>query len=107
MKTILDTSILGQRGVNLIERIVLEMGFLWTPSGTIEAGIDGIIETRDFNTGQVFNSILQVQSKAVSQFSNETQDTFEYVCRENDLQYWLGGNAPVLLVVSCPDREEA
>lgn len=107
LKKILDTSVLGQRGVNLIEKIVLEMGFIWTPSGTIEAGIDGIIETRDPQTGEVFNSILQVQSKAVSEFTNETNDTFEYLCRENDLQYWLGGNAPVILVVSCPNREEA
>ena len=107
MKKILDNSVLGQRGVNLIEKVVLDMGFIWTPAGTIEAGIDGIIETRDSNTGEMFNSILQVQSKAVSQFTSETTDTFEYSCRENDLQYWLGGNAPVLLIVSCPDRNEA
>ena len=107
MKKILDTSVLGQRGVNLIEKVVLEMGFIWTPAGTIEAGIDGFIETRDPKTGEVFNSILQVQSKAVSSFTNETDDTFEYSCRENDLHYWLGGNAPVLLIVSCPDRGEA
>ncbi len=46
LKKILDNSLLGQRGLNLIEKIVLEMGFIWT-AGTIEAGIDGIIETRD------------------------------------------------------------
>jgi hypothetical protein len=31
MKRIRQTSLVGQQGVNLIEKIVLEMGFLWLP----------------------------------------------------------------------------
>ena len=107
MKKIPSTTILGQRGVNIIERVVLEMGFLWTPTGPIEAGIDGIIELRDAQTGQAFNSIIQVQSKAVSDFAAETQTSVEYRCREEDLDYWMRGNAPVILIVSRPDTDEA
>lgn len=107
MKKLLSTSLLGQRGINLIERIVLEMGFTWTQTGGLEAGIDGIIETRDIATGEVFNNIVQVQSKAVSQFVAETERGFEYSCKSADLDYWLHGNAPVVLIVSRPDTEEA
>jgi hypothetical protein len=107
MKKILTASILGQQGINLIERYVLDMGFTWTPTGALEAGIDGIIETRDAATGQVYNTIIQVQSKAVSQFHSETDEGFNYWCRPEDLEYWMHGNAPVILVVSRPDTNQA
>jgi hypothetical protein len=107
MKRILGASILGQQGINLIESLILKMGFLWTQTGAIEAGIDGIIETRDSATGAVHNAILQVQSKAVSQFASETAESFDYRCRAEDLEYWLHGNAPVILVVSRPATDEA
>src|ERR1035441_8251934 len=107
MKRILTASILGQQGINLIEHYVLGMGFTWTPTGALEAGIDGIIETRDPVTGQVYNSIIQVQSKAVSQFVSETDEGFDYRCRPEDLEYWMNGNAPVILVISRPDTNEA
>jgi hypothetical protein len=83
------------------------MGFLWTQTGAIEAGIDGIIETRDAGTGEVHNAILQVQSKAVSQFTSETAEGFDYRCRSEDLEYWLHGNASVILIVSRPETDEA
>lgn len=107
MKIVPDNVLLGQQGINLIEKIVLEMGFLWYPSGPIEAGIDGTIEIRDTRTGQVHNSIIQVQSKATSQFDAETPDSFEYICKAKDLDYWLMGNAPVILVVCRPSTGEA
>ena len=44
---------LGQRGVNLIEDRVLKMGHIWHPTNPLEAGIDGWIELRDKNTGEV------------------------------------------------------
>jgi hypothetical protein len=47
VKKLLSTSLRGQRGINLVEKIVLEMGFTWTQTGALETGIDGIIETRE------------------------------------------------------------
>ncbi len=108
VKKIGTADITGQRGVNLIERIVLEMGFFWNPTGGVEAGIDGYIEIRDAATGEVFNLILQVQSKATERaFQAETPDSFDYLCDARDLDYWLRGNAPVILVVSRPSTNEA
>lgn len=93
-------SLTGQKGVNIIEGIVLEMGFVWNPTN-LEAGIDGTIEIRDDKTEEATNFIIQVQSKATSKsFSSETNKEFEYVCNERDLDYWMKGNCPVILICS-------
>ena len=107
MKKILKAARTGERGVNLIQRIVLEMGCMWYPTGGTEAGIDGTIEILDVATDAATNQIITVQSKATSQFAGETATSVEYICREEDLKYWLQGNTPVVLVYSCPDKDEA
>ena len=38
------SGVTGQKGINLIERIVLDMESRWTPSGPNEVGIDGYVE---------------------------------------------------------------
>jgi hypothetical protein len=97
----------GDAGIALIHRIVNKMGFVWNPLH-LEAGIDGIIEIRDALTAEVSNCILQVQSKAgASYFRAETTESFEFLCDERDLDYWMRGNAPVVLVVSRPELDEA
>jgi hypothetical protein len=107
-KKIHRNSVVGEQGVNLIQRIVLKMGHMWYPTGGVEAGIDGYIEIRDATTGEVTNSIVQVQSKAgPSFFRAETGTSFDFRCDERDLDYWLQGNAPVILVVSRPESDEA
>lgn len=105
-KKISQSSIIGELGVNLIQKRCLEMGFLWNGTG-LEAGIDGYIEVRRGN-GEVTNCIIQVQSKATEQpFEAETASEFEFRCSGRDIQYWLGGNAPVILVRSRPSTNEA
>ena len=106
-KKISNSDMIGKRGVTLIDSIVGEIGFLWHPTG-LEAGIDGYIEIRDVQTGEVTNNIIQVQSKATDKdFDRETTDTFEYYCQQKDINYWLNGNAPVILVRSRPSRSAA
>ena len=106
-KQISERDITGEKGIALIHRRVLDMGFLWHPTN-LEAGIDGFIEIRDPVTGVVSNCIVQVQSKAgPSWFKAEKADSFSFACDERDLDYWLAGNAPVILVVSRPDADEA
>ena len=65
-KTISPSGVAGQKGVNAIERIVLDMGSRWTPSGPNEIGIDGYIELFDPNSKQSLGLTLAVQSKVVS-----------------------------------------
>lgn len=102
-KRLSQAQILGQQGINLIEERVLEMGFAWQPTNqALEVGIDGSIELRDQQTGQMSGSLLLVQSKARTSLERETNTSFEFTCTRDDLEYWLGGTAPVLLVVSKP-----
>lgn len=70
-------------------------------------GIDGFIELFNQNTGTTLGKMLAVQSKVQERLLSETDDGFEYVCEERDLDYWMQGNMPVLLVVSRPENEEA
>jgi hypothetical protein len=105
-KQITQQTLTGQAGVNLIEKRVLQMGWIWNATN-IDAGIDGYIEIRDPGTGRATNIIVQVQSKALSHLTAETPTSFEFVCSPKDLEYWLAGNAPVILVVSRPANEEA
>ena len=100
-KKIGKRDIIGQKGINIIEKAVLEMGFIWYPTGGIEAGIDGFIEVRDDMTEEVSNSIIQVQSKATerSRLLAENDFEFEHKCERRDIDYWLQGNAPVILIV--------
>jgi hypothetical protein len=107
-KTILSTTILSERGIALVHARLGDMGFLWYPSPQVEAGIDGHLEVRDPTTGEVHNAIVQVQSKATAlPLGRPEEEEFEWTCTSRDLDYWLYGNAPVILVYSRPDTGEA
>lgn len=62
-KTISAQGIAGQKGVNLIEAILLKMGSRWTPSGPNEVGIDGYIELFDPTSRVSLGLNLAAQSK--------------------------------------------
>ena len=107
-KKVTQQSIIGQQGVNLIEQIVQEMGYIWRPTPILDVGIDGEIEIRDPTTSEMTNTFIKVQSKATTQrFQAETSNSFEYRCAQKDLEYWLQGNVPIILVVCRPDTDEA
>lgn len=108
MKQLSSQSIIGQQGINLVERIVLAMKYAWRPTPGFDVGIDGEIEICDPVTGAATNSIIKVQVKSTTQpFQAETLESFEFICDRRDLDYWLKGNAPVLLVVCRPGTDES
>lgn len=83
-------------------------GLLVYPSTVPEVGVDGHIEIRDLQTGEMTNVILQVQSKATERpWPRENNSSFDYICDEDDLQYWLAGTAQLILVLSRPSKEDA
>jgi len=107
VKKYTDSQITGGRGISLLANRVFEMGHVFQETGDLEAGIDGFIEIRDPETEEATNLTLAVQSKATAnRFAAETEDSFEYRVEGRDLQYWLSGNLPVLLVVSRPQSDE-
>jgi len=107
-KRLTAQTVIGQEGINLVERIVLAMGSIWNPTVAIDVGIDGNIELCDPKTGHALGIVLLVQSRATEgPFQSETGTGLEYLCSEPELTYWMQGNAPVLLVVSRPKSDEA
>jgi len=100
-KTITDNQILGELGETAIKKLVLEMQFIYDPRGRLEAGTDGIIELRDPKTGAPLGKLLAVQVKSTEsgQYIRESDRSFEYLLKPDDLKYWRGSNIPVIIVV--------
>ena len=82
------------------------MGSRWTPSGPNEIGIDGYIELFDPNSCLPLHLTVAVQSKVVTAIAGDSNSTFDYWCDANDVEYWMNGNTPVILVVSSPTSNE-
>ncbi|WP_167762172.1 DUF4365 domain-containing protein [Blastococcus sp. CT_GayMR20] len=97
----------GDAGVALIHLRTSQIGFVWHDRA-VDAGIDGTIEIRDPSTGAMSNRHLLVQSKASARpFPGENDRSFHYTCEQRDIDYWMRAEAPVLLICSHPEREEA
>ena len=98
---------LGEKGINLVQSIVLDMGFTWHPSNQpLEAGIDGWVELRDRSTGEVQNVWLPLQSHARTNLPEDEQSV-SYNCSQKDVEYWMKGSSPVILIVSKPEEKKA
>src|SRR5215470_10264479 len=100
-KTITQGQITGEQGVALAKAQAHAMGFLYTPYGPVEAGIDALIELRDRNTGRVGARLIAVQVKTTGdqRHTAETDERFEYLCEPEDVAYWQSGNLPVIIVL--------
>lgn len=98
---------IGDAGIALIHSMVNAMGYVWHERKT-DAGIDGEVELRNPTTGEVVNRLLMVQSKASNNpFPGENDQRFHFVCRADDVDYWMSADVPVLLVCSHPERGDA
>jgi hypothetical protein len=108
MKKVTESNLIGQQGANLVEKIVTGMKFVWRPLLIFDVGIDGEIEICDPITRAATNRIIKVQIKTtLKNFVAENSTSFEYLCDANDLEYWLQGNVPVILVICRPNSDEA
>jgi tetratricopeptide (TPR) repeat protein len=106
-KKVSRQTLIGEAGIALIHTRVTEMGFLFH-ARRVDHGVDGHIDLVDPSSSEVLNLVLLVQSKASTlPFTAETYTSFRYTCDERDLNYWLRGNAPVILVLSHPEQGEA
>jgi Domain of unknown function (DUF4365) len=93
-----------RQGVALLAKTVADMGHLWNEPQN-DFGTDGYIELVDPATEKATNRVVLVQSKATSVSFGDRPVGF--TCDEDDLRYWLHGNAPVVLVRSHPSSGEA
>lgn len=93
-----------RQGIALIARVVAEMGHLWNEPQN-DFGTDGYMELVDPQCEKASSRVVLVQSKATSVAFGDRPVGF--TCDEDDLRYWLNGNAPVILVRSHPSSGEA
>lgn len=99
------TKQIERQGVALIATVFSKLGHNWNEN-QVDVGIDGWVELVRGPKGNATGRIILVQSKATGvPFRADAPVT--YVCREEDLRYWLHGNAPVILVRSHPSSGEA
>jgi hypothetical protein len=102
VKKLSEQQMIGQQGVHLLGARLLSVGLSFQPNGPLDAGIDGFLELRDPSTGEVRAQWITAQLKTQKQgnFAEETEESFGYVCRQRDMDYWLGSNVPVVLFVA-------
>jgi hypothetical protein len=100
-KSISRQQSIGERGRHLFSERVLAVGLSFHPTGPLDAGIDGFIELRDPQTGEVRAQyvLAQLKTKDDGTFNQESASSFLWSVDHRDLEYWLGSNAPVILVV--------
>ncbi len=106
-KVIPDTTFIGEEGVAVVQRILMRMRYAWQSTGRFDAGIDGYIELRDSETREMLGAHLGAQVKARAKFTRETEDSFEFLCEQEDVDYWQRSNLPVVLICVRSGTDEA
>jgi uncharacterized protein DUF4365 len=101
-KKLSEQQIIGQQGVHLLSGRLLSVGLSFQPTGVLDAGIDGFLELRDPSTGEVRAQWItaQLKTQKKGKFSEETDESFSFICEQKDLDYWLDSNVPVVLFVA-------
>ncbi|MCL2716068.1 MAG: DUF4365 domain-containing protein [Alphaproteobacteria bacterium] len=101
-KKISEQQRIGQQGVHLLGLRLLSVGLTFQANGPLDAGIDGFLELRDPQTTEVRAQWITAQLKTQKEgrFTEETNEGFSYLCKQNDLDYWLESNLPVVLFVA-------
>jgi len=97
----------GRTGEVFVGYVFQRLGQIWHESKS-DAGIDCHVEWRDPATGVTSNRHIGVQVKAYSgAFQNETDSHFEYMAKVEDIDYWMSGTMPVILVCCKPQTQQA
>ena len=100
-KTITNAQIIGSQGESFVAERANAMGFMFTPYGRLEAGIDGVLEVRDPQSGTATGRLVavQVKTKARGAYTDESEAGFEYLMDESGVTYWRDSNLPVVVVL--------
>lgn len=98
-KKITASQLIGEIGESAAKTRFLNIGFQFDGRSRLEAGIDGIAEVMDDGTPLAKMIAVQVKATDKSKYSNETDESFTYLLRTEDLQYWRNSNLPVIIVL--------
>src|SRR5436190_22708023 len=96
----------GLRGEAFVAKIVSDAGFIWNGRQR-DFGIDGDIEVVDREGEMTGASVLaQVKGTEVG-FPGESDTGFRFICKEDQINYWLRCGQPVVLICVNLVRGEA
>jgi len=98
-KRITQNQVLGEIGETMVKGKFLTMGFQFDGRSRLEAGIDGIAEVMDAGRPLAKLIAVQVKAKTEGKYTSEDSDSFTYLLRSQDLEYWRGSNLPVIIVL--------
>lgn len=100
-----QSSQIGEHGVSLVRKQVTSLGFYWHDR-RIDFGVDGVIEIVDQDRN-VPGLTVDVQIKSVRErLPSATEAGFTLSCTQEDIDYWLRGGGPVILVFVCLETED-
>jgi Domain of unknown function (DUF4365) len=106
IKKVTPQTLIGEAGMVLIAQRVNEMGYLFHDR-RVDHGIDAEIELVGPG-GEALNRVIMVQSKASNRrYVRETEESFQWTVSLPDLEYWLNGNVPVIVVLPRPADKAA
>lgn len=83
------------------------MGHIWREKSVSDVGIDGEIELVDHSNDRATGRLLMVQVKSRSSLDERSDGKIRFTCTQEDLDYWLSGTAPVVLMLVSTDVSEA
>lgn len=98
-KRITSSQLLGELGETAVRKCFLSMGFQFDPRSRVEAGIDGIAEVMIDGEPQARMIAVQVKTTEEGAYTSETDESFTYLLKTDDLAYWQNSNLPVILVL--------
>lgn len=106
-KIVKETHITGEKGVAKFNSFCVNHNpyLIWREEAKNDFGIDGEVElTRRTEAGKIeaTANVLKVQIKSTktgSYIGNEDDNSFEFIAKEHDINYWKSHHLPVILVV--------
>ncbi len=98
-KLITPNQILGEIGESAVRTRFLTLGFQFDGRSRLEAGIDGIAEVMVEGIPLAKMIAVQVKATETAKYASENDQSFSYLLRTEDLEYWRTSNLPVILVL--------
>lgn len=87
MKKLTKSQLIGQRGELLAAERTMAMGYAFQATNRLETGVDGLLELRDQQTGQMLGKWVacQIKTREAEAYTREDSTSFEYLLNPDDL----------------------